>query len=61
MTKELADMDIAPSLKASNTAVPSNAVQQLVQQRRRTSAIKQSTQRTEHAYFKHKMDKGEHQ
>src|SRR6266705_2390773 len=49
------------SIRFSNTAVQANAVQQPVQQRRRTSAIKQSTQRTEHGYFKHKMDTGDHQ
>ncbi len=52
---------ILASFRFSNTAVQRLLVQQPVQQRRRTSAIKQNTQRTEHGCFQHKMDRGEHQ
>jgi hypothetical protein len=59
--KELAGTDSALSLKALNTAVQENAVQQPVQQRRRTSAHKNNTLRTVKSHFKHRTDKGEHQ
>ena len=48
---------IPASIRFSNTAVQ----RLLVQRRRRTSAIKQSMQRTEHRCFKHEKDTGEHQ
>ena len=43
------------------TAVPENAVQQPVQQRRQTTTINNNTLRTEKSRFKHKEDTGEHQ
>lgn len=55
------DRLILASIRFSNTAVQENAVQQPIQQRRRTSAKIQNTQRTEQSCFKHKKDKGEHQ
>ena len=47
------------SMRFSNTAVQRLLVQQPIQQRQRTSAKNNSTQRTYNADFKHKMDTGE--
>ena len=55
------DRLILASMRFSNTAVQENAVQQPIQQRRRTSAKNNNTQRTEHSCFKHKKDKDERQ
>jgi hypothetical protein len=55
------DRLILASFGFSNTAVPEKAVQQPVQQRRRASAIKNITLRTENSRFKHKKNKCEHQ
>jgi len=52
---------IPASIRFTNTAVQRFLVQQPVQQRRRTSAIKHNTLRTEKSHFKHAKDKGEHQ
>jgi len=47
------------SMRFSNTAVQRLLEQQPIQQRQRTSAKNNSTQRTYNADFKHKMDTGE--
>ena len=47
--------------KVPNTAVQSLFVQHPVQQRRRTSAIKQSSQRTVKSHCNHGKDSSEHQ
>jgi hypothetical protein len=52
---------IPASIRFSNIAVQENAVQQPVQQRRRTSAKNNNTQRTERSSFQHTMHTGEHQ
>ena len=52
---------VKPALSKRMSHVASTAVQQPIQQRRRTSAIKHNTQRTEKSRFKHKKDTGEHQ
>ena len=55
------DRLILASIRFSNIAVQENAVQQPVQQRRRTSAKNNNTQRTERSSFQHTMHTGEHQ